>query len=85
MANALQGKQIAIPAADGIERVELDRPRDAVRQAGGHTVPLAPQTGALQACNNDLAAAATFTVDRAVSDARHRTYPGAARPPVFWC
>lgn len=68
MANALQAKQIAIPAADGIERLELDRPRDAVHQAGGHTVPPAPQTGVLQARNNDPAAAAVFTVDRAVSD-----------------
>ncbi|WP_040839073.1 DJ-1/PfpI family protein [Nocardia brevicatena] len=69
MANALQGKQIARPAADGIERVELDRPRDAVQRAGGHTVPLSPQTGVLQARNNGLAVAATFTVDRTVSDA----------------
>jgi protease I len=33
MANALRGKHIAGPAADGIERIELDRPRDAVSDA----------------------------------------------------
>ncbi|MBF6223108.1 DJ-1/PfpI family protein [Nocardia abscessus] len=69
MATALQGKRIAILTADGVERVELDRPRDAVQQASGHTVPVSPQTCVPQACNNDLAAAAMFTVDRAASDA----------------
>ncbi|KAF0965681.1 DJ-1/PfpI family protein [Rhodococcus sp. T7] len=68
MAMTLQGKRIAILAADGVERVELERPRDAVHQAGGHTELLSPKTGEIQARNNDLDAAGTFTVDRAVSD-----------------
>ena len=31
----LQGRRIAILAADGVERVELVQPRDAQQQAGG--------------------------------------------------
>jgi protease I len=37
MANALQGKRIAVLAADCVERVELETPRDAVQNAGGDT------------------------------------------------
>jgi protease I len=35
MANTLQGKRVAILAADGVERVELETPREAVQDAGG--------------------------------------------------
>ena len=35
MANTLQGKRVAILAADGVERVELESPREAVQGAGG--------------------------------------------------
>ena len=34
MSNELRGKRIAILAADGVEKVELERPREALRQAG---------------------------------------------------
>lgn len=37
MAKALQGKRIAMLAADGVERVDLETPRDAVQNAGGDT------------------------------------------------
>jgi hypothetical protein len=37
MANTLQGKKVAILAADGVERVELETPREAVQDAGGET------------------------------------------------
>lgn len=48
MATTLQGKRIAVLAADGVERVELERPRDAVHQAGGHTDLLSPKTGEIR-------------------------------------
>ncbi len=35
MATAREAKRIAILAADGAEKVELERPRDAVQQAVG--------------------------------------------------
>ena len=34
MSNELQGKRIAILAADGVEKVELEQPRAALKQAG---------------------------------------------------
>ncbi|ABG95357.1 probable protease [Rhodococcus jostii RHA1] len=80
MAMTLQGKRIAILAADGVERVELERPRDAVHQAGGHTELLSPKTGEIQARNNDLDAAGTFTVDRAVSDVAVDDYDALLLP-----
>jgi protease I len=37
MSNTLQGKNVAILAADGVERIELEQSRDAVQQEGAHT------------------------------------------------
>ena len=37
MASELRGKTIAILAADGVEQVELERPRQAVQAAGAVT------------------------------------------------
>ena len=36
MSDELKGKKIAIIAADGVERVELEQPRDAVRGCRCH-------------------------------------------------
>ena len=49
MANTLQGKRIAILAADGVERVELETPREAVQDAGGETELLSLKEGEIQA------------------------------------
>jgi putative intracellular protease/amidase len=51
MANTLQGKNVAILAADGVERIELEQPRDAVQQEGAHTVLLSVKSGEIQAMN----------------------------------
>jgi protease I len=80
MANELQGKRIAILAADGVERVELETPRDAVRDAGGETELLSLQSGEIQARNNDLDSAGTFTVDRVVADASVSDYDALLLP-----
>jgi protease I len=69
MANSLQGKRIAILAADGVERVELQVPRAEVQRAGAQTSLLSLRTGEIQARNNDLDPAGSFSVDRMVSDA----------------
>jgi protease I len=69
MANSLQGKRIAILAADGVERVELEVPRAEVQRAGAQTSLLSLRTGEIQARNNDLDPAGSFPVDRMVSDA----------------
>lgn len=70
MPNELQGRRIAFLATDGVEKVELERPRAAVQDAGGHVELLSVETGEIEARNHDLEPAGTFTVDRAVGDAR---------------
>ena len=37
MADELKGKKIAIIATDGVEQVELEKPRQAVEEAGATT------------------------------------------------
>jgi protease I len=69
MAKSLQGRRVALLAADGVERVELEVPRDQVQQAGAQTELLSLRAGNIQARNNDLEEAGTFAVDREVSDA----------------
>jgi protease I len=69
MPNELQGRRIAFLATDGVERVELERPRAAVQDAGGQVELLSVQTGEIQARDHDLEPAGTFAVDRAVAEA----------------
>jgi len=80
MTNELQGKRIAILAADGVERVELEKPREAVQQAGAQTEVLSLKPGEIQARNNDLESAGTFSVDRTVSDASTDDYDALLLP-----
>jgi protease I len=80
MAPSLQGKKVAILAADGVERVELEVPRDAVQGAGAQTDLLSLRTGQIQARNNDLEAAGTFDVDRPVADASVDDYDALLLP-----
>ena len=80
MANTLQGRRIAILAADGVERVELETPRRAVQDAGAETELLSLSSGEIQARNNDLESAGTFTVDRVVADASIDDYDALLLP-----
>ena len=80
MANELQGKTVAILAADGVERVELEQPREAVRQAGAATEIISLKLGEIQARNNDLESAGTFSVDRTVADASTDDYDALLLP-----
>lgn len=64
----LEGRRVAILAADGVEQVELTAPRDAVTDAGATTTLLSIRSGSVQAMNNDVEAADTFTVDHVVGD-----------------
>lgn len=64
----LQGKTVAILAADGVETVELEQPRAAVQEAGGQVQVVSLKPGEIQARNHDLEPAGTFPVDRTVSD-----------------
>jgi protease I len=68
MAQELKGKRIAIIATDGVEQVELEKPRKAVEEAGASTELLSPQSGEIQAMNSDIEPADKFSVDKALSD-----------------
>jgi deglycase len=80
MADSLQGKKVAILAADGVEWVELEVPREEVQQAGAQTDLLSLHTGEIQARNNDLYDGGTFAVDRVVSDASVDDYDALLLP-----
>lgn len=63
-------KKIAfLTASEGVERVELTDPWEAVVQAGHTAVLLSPETGEVQTFDH-LDKAETRTVDQAVSDAQ---------------
>jgi protease I len=69
MAGGLSGRRVAILATDGVERVELEQPRQALDGAGAQTTLLSIKTGEIAARKFDLEDAGTFTVDRLVNDA----------------
>ncbi|WP_103343355.1 type 1 glutamine amidotransferase domain-containing protein [Amycolatopsis sp. CA-126428] len=68
MANALQGRRVAILAADGVEQVELEKPRQAVLDEGATVELVSLDTGEIQAMNGDIDKGDRFTVDRKVAD-----------------
>jgi len=80
MSDELQGKKIAfLVANEGIEQIELERPWQAVEEAGGEPVLVAPDEGEAQAFNH-LDKADTFSVDQAVGDADASDYDGLVLP-----
>ena len=80
MAEDLTGKKIAILAADGVEQVELETPRDAVTQAGATTELLSLQAGEIQAVEGDINPTEKIAVDKAVADASAEDYDGLILP-----
>jgi len=80
MAAQLEGLRIAILATDGVERVELEQPRQALDDAGARTTVLSIHDGEIQARNHDLEDAGTFAVDGLVGDATIDDYEGLLLP-----
>ena len=68
MAKALEGRRVAILAADGVEQVELEQPRQAVLDEGATVELVSLDTGEIQAMNGDIDKGDTFDVDRRVAD-----------------
>ncbi|MGW6424864.1 type 1 glutamine amidotransferase domain-containing protein [Nocardia sp. NPDC055053] len=64
----LTGKRVAILATDGVEQVELVRPRAAVEEAGATTTLLSLESGSIQAMNHDVEKGDTFAVEGRVAD-----------------
>ena len=54
MPGELEGKTIAILAADGVEQVELEQPREAVEKAGATVELISLEEGEIQAMNHDI-------------------------------
>ncbi|WP_033262688.1 type 1 glutamine amidotransferase domain-containing protein [Amycolatopsis vancoresmycina] len=80
MTGELNGRRIAILAADGVERVELEQPRQALDDAGASTVVVSIASGEIQARNHDLEDAGTFPVDRLVTDVSVDDYEALLLP-----
>ena len=80
MASTLNGQRVAILAADGVERVELEQPRQALDDAGARTEVVSISSGEIQARNHDLEAAGTFPVDRLVGDVSVEDYDALLLP-----
>ena len=80
MADRLSGRKVAILAADGVERVELDQPRSAVIDAGAEVELLSIHEGEIAARDHDLEDAGTFSVDGLVSEARVGDYDALLLP-----
>ena len=87
MSDTLTGRTVAfLMANSGVEQVELTGPRDAVTDAGGTAVLLAPEKDTIQAFENDVEKADTFEADRAVAGADPADYdllvlPGGTTNP----
>ncbi len=80
MANELNGKRVAfLVANEGIEQVELTSPWQAVQEAGGEPVLVAPQKGKAQAFNH-LDRADTFTVDLETTAAKVEDFDAVVLP-----
>jgi len=80
MASELSGKRIAfLMAQEGIEEVELTKPREAVEEAGADTDLIAPESGEVQAFNH-LDKSSTYPVDKSLDEADPDDYDGVVLP-----
>ena len=79
MANDLKGKKIAIVATEGVERVELTEPRQAVEDAGAQTELVSVQAGDVQTFDH-LDKAEVLQATKAASDARADDYDALLLP-----
>ena len=75
----LDGKKIAFLFTDGVEQVELDKPAEAVREAGADVDYISLDEGEIQAFNH-LDHADKIKVDKKVSDVSADDYDGLVLP-----
>jgi deglycase len=80
MTNDLQGRRVAILAADGVERVEFEKPVEALREAGATVEVLSIREGEIEARNHDLEPAGTIPVDGLVGDSSLDDYDALVLP-----
>lgn len=75
----LNGKRIAILATDGVEQIELTKPRDAVLEAGGEVELVGLEEGSFQGFEH-LDHGDSFTAEKAVKDVSANDYDGLIVP-----
>lgn len=75
----ISGKKVAFLLTDGFEQVELTQPWDAVKQAGGEPVLVAPKRGSVKGFNH-TDPGDDFPVDVLVSEAQADDYDGLVIP-----
>jgi protease I len=80
MSEEIRGKRIALLVAnEGVEQVELTRPWEAVKEAGGEPELISPKGGEVQAFEH-LDKADTFSSDKTVDQADGDDYDGLVLP-----
>ena len=79
MSTDLQGKRVAVLAADGVEQVELSEPVSAAREAGAEVDLISILSGQIQGFKH-LEKAETFPVDHVVSDVTADNYDALILP-----
>ena len=80
MANELQGRAVAILAADGVEKVELVQPREELRKAGARVEVVSLSTDPIQSMSADINPDEKLDVDRAVADVSADDYDALVLP-----
>jgi protease I len=80
MAQELEGKTIAILAADGVEQVEYEQPREAVEAAGATVHLISLEDGEIQAMNHDIEPGDKLKVEKAVADVSADDYDALLLP-----
>ncbi len=79
MAGQLEGKRVAFLFTEGVEQVELTKPLEAVREAGGTPELISLETGSVQMFNH-LDKGDTIEAEKAVSDADPSNYDALVVP-----
>ncbi|HVU36363.1 MAG TPA: type 1 glutamine amidotransferase domain-containing protein [Opitutaceae bacterium] len=77
--NRLNGKKVAILATEGFEQPELEKPREALDQAGATTEIISPKSGQIRAWDK-TDWGDTFDVDKALSAANPDDYDALMLP-----
>jgi protease I len=77
--STLQGKRIAVLATDGVEQVELTKPRAALERAGATAELISIAPGTVQAMNH-IDKGDTIPVDRTIDETDAEEYDGLLLP-----
>jgi protease I len=80
MSAPLTGRRVAILAADGVERVEFEQPRDALTTNGARIDLVSVNPGTIAARDHDLEPAGEFRVDTLARDVSVGDYDALVLP-----